>query len=219
MTWVCEEQLGIRFDTCCAVHFVETLSQRLNEAALLGDQPVDGLLYAKDRPDAAARLAGDDERRAPVIDQRMVGLVDDGDLEIALYPVAPRVAQVVAQVVETELSEGAVDDIVAIGAPPFRVAHVTQDDADRQTQELVCRGEELGIAQCKVVVRSDDVNAASGERLRDGGKGRSDRLSLARVHLDDGAIKHQPSRLYLLVGRLEPQGVGKRRFPYRPVEL
>ena len=55
--------------------------------------------------------------------------------------------------------------------------------------------------------------------MRDGGKGGSDGLALARVHLDHGAVEHQASRLDLLVGRLEPQCVGKGRLADRAVEL
>ena len=149
----------------------------------------------------------------------MVSLVDDGDLKVALHHVAPGVAQVVAQVVEADLSQRAVHDVVAVGAPTFSVAHVTQHDAYRQAQELVGRGEELGITQGEVIVRGYDVHLALRQRLRDGGEGSSDGLALARVHLDDGTVEHQPSRRYLLVRRLEAQCVGKGRLSDGAIKL
>ena len=56
-------------------------------------------------------LPGDDERRARLVDQDRVDLVDDGEIEAALVAVRHLHRHVVAQVVETELVVGAVGDV------------------------------------------------------------------------------------------------------------
>ena len=111
------------------------------------------MLHPEDRTYAPARLSGDDERRAAVIYERVVGLVHNGDLKAALHHIDPRVAQVVAQVVESELPQRSIHDVASIGDPAFGVAHVAQYRSDRQAQELVGRGKQLSIPQGKIVVR------------------------------------------------------------------
>ncbi len=60
-------------------------------------------------------LAGDDERRARLVDQDRVHLVDDGEVEPALEALAHLGRHVVAQVVEAELVVRAVGDVRMIG--------------------------------------------------------------------------------------------------------
>ena len=59
--------------------------------------------------------AGDDQRRARLVDQDAVHLVDDGVGEVALDHVLQPVLHVVAQVVEAELVVGAVGDVGGVG--------------------------------------------------------------------------------------------------------
>ena len=65
-------------------------------------------------------LAADDERRARLVDEDRVDLVDDGVVERALRVVERRELHVVAQVVEAELVVLAVGDVGAVGAPACR---------------------------------------------------------------------------------------------------
>ncbi len=61
-------------------------------------------------------LAADDERRARLVDEDRVDLVDDGVVELALRVVERAELHVVAQVVEAELVVLAVGDVGAVGA-------------------------------------------------------------------------------------------------------
>ena len=82
--------------------------------------------------------SGDDQRRASLVDQDRVDLVDDGERVAALHLVFRRDRHVVAQVVEAELVVGAVRDAGRVG-PPFRlvVVDVGDDGADLEPEEPV----------------------------------------------------------------------------------
>ncbi len=56
-------------------------------------------------------LAADDERRARLVDEDVVDLVDDREVALALDPLIELGDHVVAQVVEAELVVGAVGDV------------------------------------------------------------------------------------------------------------
>ena len=64
--------------------------------------------------------AGDDQRRAGLVDEDGVDLVDDGEGMAALHLVLARDGHVVAQVVEAELVVGAVGDAGRV-RPPLRL--------------------------------------------------------------------------------------------------
>ena len=60
--------------------------------------------------------AGDDQRRARLVDQDVVDLVHDREGVAALDLFGEVLGHVVAQVVEAELGVGAVDDVAGVGA-------------------------------------------------------------------------------------------------------
>ncbi len=60
--------------------------------------------------------AGDDQRRARLVDQDVVDLVHDREVVPALDLFGEVLGHVVAQVVEAELGVGAVDDVAGVGA-------------------------------------------------------------------------------------------------------
>ena len=64
---------------------------------------------------AVVERAGDDQRRARLVDQDAVDFVDDGEDVAALDHVLHAVLHVVAQVVEAELVVGAVGDVAVVG--------------------------------------------------------------------------------------------------------
>ena len=64
--------------------------------------------------------AGDDQRRARLVDEDRVHFVDDGVGVAALHHLGARVLHVVAQVVEAELVVGAVGDVGGVGRPCAR---------------------------------------------------------------------------------------------------
>ena len=73
------------------------------------------------RPTVLGR-SRDDERRARLVDQDGVDLVDDRVVQLALHVVLEPQLHVVAQVVEAELVVRAVGDVGAVDSPSARSA-------------------------------------------------------------------------------------------------
>ena len=152
------------------------------------------------------RLAADDQRRARLVDEDVVDLVDDREAALALDPLVELEDHVVAQVVEPELVVGAVRDVrrVGLGAGDRaqvdealvggRVAglederRVVGDHPDADAEEMEDRAHPLRVAAGEVVVDRHDVDAAAGRRVQDGGHRRDEGLALAGPHLGDLAL-------------------------------
>ena len=95
-------------------------------AVELGDQLVDGDVELG----AVLARAGDDQRRARLVDQDRVDLVDDREVVIALQHLREVGLHVVAQVVEAELVVGGVGDVGVVGGLLVRLGHAGHHDAD-----------------------------------------------------------------------------------------
>ena len=76
-------------------------------------------------------LTRDDQRRARLVDQDRVDLVDDRKPVPVLHGPLHGRRHVVAQVVEAELGVGAVGDVGVVGGPPLVLGHHRLDHADR----------------------------------------------------------------------------------------
>ena len=176
------------------VHPLRALA-RLHHARQLGEADVElgGLLGG----------AGDDQRRARLVDQDVVDLVDDRvvvhadrlaglvDATAVLDLLLQRGRHVVAQVVEAELGVGAVCDVGGVGGALVLVRlHVLQH-ADREAEAPVERPHPLRVAPGQVVVDGHEVDALAGQRVeRDRERG-GQRLALAGLHLGDrAAVQH-----------------------------
>ena len=132
--------------------------------------------------------AGDDQRRARLVDQDAVHLVDDAEEEVALDHVLQPVLHVVAQVVEAELVVGAVGDVGGVLSALLVVVLPVHDHADGHAEEAVDLPHPFGVAAGQVVVHRDDVHAAAGERVQIDRQGGDQRLALAGLHLGDLAV-------------------------------
>ncbi len=73
--------------------------------------------------------AGDDQRRARLVDQDRVHLVDNRKGVAALDHLAGVIDQVVAQVVEAELVIGAIGDVGAVGPLTLALRQAVDDDS------------------------------------------------------------------------------------------
>jgi len=131
---------------------------------------------------------GDDKRRARLVDEDGVYLVDDAVVMAALHAIGRLKRHIVAQVVETELVVGSVGDILRIGRAPRLVVHVRQDSPDGDAEIREYRAHPLGIALRQVVVDGDDMDALAFERVEVGRRDRRQGLALAGLHLDDLAV-------------------------------
>ena len=156
----------------------------------VGDDPVAAVV------DVGVLLRGarDDERRAGLVDQDRVDLVDDRVDVAALDHVLELELHVVAQVVEAELVVGPVGDVAGVGLLAVLVEEAVLDAPDGQAEELVDPSHPVGVAPGQVVVDRDDVDAAARQGVQVDGHGRDERLALARLHLGDlSRVKDHPA--------------------------
>ena len=196
------------------VHAVGPLA-RLHGAGQLGEALVElGRLL---------RRARDDQRRARLVDEDVVDLVDDrvvvhadrlavlGEAAAVLDLLLQRGRHVVAQVVEAELRVRAVRDVGGVGGALLLVGlHVLQH-ADGEPEAVVERRHPGGVAPGEVVVDRHEVDALAGERVERDGERRGERLALAGLHLGDRAPvqHHAADQLHVEVAHLQraPRGL------------
>ena len=150
----------------------------------LGDHAVDLLVHLR----AVLGGAGDDQRRARLVDQDAVDLVDDGEVEGALDHGLQRELHVVAQVVEAELVVGPVGHVGAVLLAPLLVVEAVHDAADLEAEELVDLAHPGGVALGQVVVHRDDVDALAFQGVQIDRQCRDQGLALAGRHLRDLAL-------------------------------
>ncbi len=138
--------------------------------------------------DVVLGLARDDERRARLVDQDRVHLVDDREALLPLHALARLVDHVVAQVVEAVFVVGAVGDVGGVGDLLLVVPHLRQVDADRQAEETVDPSHPVGIALGEIIVDRHHVHALARQRIEIGGQRGDERLALAGAHFGDLAV-------------------------------
>ena len=169
--------------------------RRCDGLGLLIDGVVLALLQVADslRHDAVVvrRLrAGtrDDERRARLVDEDGVHLVDDRIVQVTLHHLALGEHHVVAQIVKAELVVRAERHVGGIRRLALGEVHVMCDEADRQPEVAVEFAHPLAVAACKVVVDRDHVDALARERVEVDRRRRDERLALAGTHLGDAPL-------------------------------
>jgi hypothetical protein len=158
--------------------------------------------------------SGDDQRRARLVHEDGIDLVDDRVIMAALDHRLEIVLHVVAQIVEAELVVGPVGDVAGIGLAALLLREAVDDDADREAEEAVDAAHPFGVALGQVVVDGDDMDAAAGQRIQVDGEGSDERLALAGLHLGDGALVQDHPADQLDVEMALAEGA-LRRFAYR----
>ncbi len=154
----------------------------------LRDQRVDAGVKAG----TVLRRAGNDQRRARLVDQDRVDFIDDGVGVAALDHLRHVVFHVVAQVVEAELVVGAVGDVGGVGLAALLVVEPVDDHADAHAEEIVDLPHPFRVAAGEIVVDGDDVHALAGEGVEIDGERGDQRLAFAGSHLGDRAlVQHQ----------------------------
>ena len=167
----------------------------------IGRKPKQGLLGGL----GLAGRGGDDQRRAGLVDQHVVGLVDErkpegpleqlctarrgsaGELgaEVAAPLVELPLDQPVLEEVEAKLLGRAVGDVAGVGLAPLVEIHLRLDDAHFQAEGLVDRRHPFSVAAGEVVVDRGEVGALAGEGIEHEGQRGHERLAFARLHLGD----------------------------------
>ena len=143
---------------------------------------------------AVLRRAGNDERRARLVNQDRIDFVDNREGVAALDHLRHVVLHVVAQIVEAEFVVGAIGDVGGVGLAALVVVEAVNDDADGHAEKFVDLAHPLGVAAGEVVIDRDDVNALSGKRVQINRGGGDQRLALAGAHLGDRAfVQHEPA--------------------------
>ena len=134
--------------------------------------------------------AADDQRRARLVDQDRVDLVDDRVELAALDFLRHRERHVVAQVVEAQLVVGRVGDVGRISLALLRRRLARHDDADAQAEKAVDAPHPLGVAARQIVIDGDDVHALARQGVQIGRQRGDQGLAFASAHLGDLAFVH-----------------------------
>ena len=132
--------------------------------------------------------AGDNQRRARLVDQDRIDFIDDGEVMFALDVILQVELHVVAQVIEAELVVLAVSDIALIGGLALLIADAMHHHADGQAEEIVDPAHPFGVAPRQIIVDRDDVHAAAAERIEDRRQRRHQGLALAGLHLGNRPV-------------------------------
>ncbi len=158
------------------IDFVVFRRQKRNEG-------VDGVVEVG----AVVQRAGDDERRARLIDEDRVDFIDDRIVVATLHHLGAVVFHVIAQIIEAELVIRRVGDVAGIGLAALVVVQTVHDDAGRQPEEAVEPAHRGRVALGEIVVDGDDMHALAGECVEVDRKGRHQRLAFTGLHFGDGA--------------------------------
>ncbi len=150
----------------------------------LRDIRVDGVVELG----AVVERAGNDQRRARLVDQDRIDFVDDGVDVAALHHVLEPVFHVIAQIIEAELVIGAVGDVAVVLLLALLVVEPMDDDADGESEEFVDLAHPFGVALGEIIVDGDDVDAAAGKRVEINRQRRDQRLAFAGLHFGNLAF-------------------------------
>ena len=164
--------------------------------------------------------AGNDQRRARLVDQDGVHFVDDGEDVAALDHILQPVLHVVAQIVEAELIVGAVGDVAVVRFLALLVVEPVHDGADGQPQEGVDLPHPFGVALGEIVVDGDHVHTARGHGVEINRERGDQRLAFAGLHFGNLAFvqDHAADQLHVemaladgALGRLAHGGEGRHQ--------
>ena len=169
------------------------------DVIILADQLRNQRVHADIEARAILRRTGNDQRRARLVDQDGIDLVDDGEFVPALDHLRHVVFHVVAQVVEAEFVVGAIGDVGGVGLPPLVVVQSMHDDADAHAEKAVNLSHPLGVAAGEIIVDRHDVDAFAGKRVQIDCQGGDQGLAFAGAHLRDGAFvqDHAADQLHI----------------------
>ena len=170
-------------------HVLRLLEQAVAQRLLLAVQRGHERLELVELVRGDVHRAGDDQRRARLVDEDGVDFVDDHVVIIALDKLflAGRHAHV-AEVVEPEFAVRAVGDVTGVLRLALRGVHGVLDAADRKAEELEHAADPLGVAEREVVVHGDELAVVAGKRVQVQRHGGDERLAFAGGHFRDLAL-------------------------------
>ncbi len=154
--------------------------------------------------------AGNDQRRARLVDQDAVHLIDHGKEVAALGHVLDRGFHVVAQVVKAQFVVGGIGDVAAVGGAFFGLWLVGVDDAGGQAKRRIDLAHPFRVALGQVVVDGDDMHALARQRVQVGGEGGDQGLALTGLHFGDIALMQEDPAHKLHVEGAQAKGAARR---------
>ncbi len=146
--------------------------------------------------------AGEDQRRARLVDEHAVRLVHDRVVQAPQDQPVGVIDRVIAQVIEPHLRVRRIRDVTPIGLLPLLVIQIVLDHPHRQPQRLVDRRHPVPVSLRQVVVVGQQVRALALQRVQVQRQHRDLGLPLTRPHLGDAApVQHdRPHHLHIEVG-------------------
>ena len=106
----------------------------------------------------------------------------------ALNIVRQLIFHVVAQIVEAEFIIGAVSNIAIVRLAAFRILHIGENLADRQTEESINLSHPVGIAAGQIIVDRHKMCAASGQSIQVHRRRGYKRFTFTGLHLRNLAL-------------------------------
>ena len=154
--------------------------------------------------------AGNNQRRAGLVDQDGIHFVDDRVIVSALHTILDVELHVVAQVVEAELVVRAVGDVGRISRTPLFIVEIVHDHSDRQTEEAIQPAHPLRVAFRQIVVDRNHVHAATAQRIEIYRKGCDQRFAFAGLHFRNRALMqdHSADQLHVEVPHVQNTAPG-----------
>jgi hypothetical protein len=160
---------------------------------------------------ALLRRTGNDQRRARLVDQNIVHLIDNRIVQFTLHQLREIPRHIVAQVVEPELVVRSIGNISKVGFAPRTGTPVNQTSivgvrfwidiirivdrrifvrncGDAQTEQMVDRSHPSCADFCQVVVDRDQMAPLAGQRIQIERQSRHQRFPFAGLHLGDLAL-------------------------------
>src|SRR3954469_17107656 len=110
--------------------------------------------------------AADDERRARLIDQNRIDLIDDGIMIATLdLLVTGGRHSVVPQVIESELAVSAVSDVLGVLLAASLRRFVVLNAANTEAEKVIQLAHPFGVAASEIVVHGYEMRAPSRQSI------------------------------------------------------
>ena len=137
---------------------------------------------------AALRRAGDDQRRARLVDQDGIHFVDDGEGQLPLHLLGLGESHVVPQIIEAELVVGAVDDVRLVGGALLHRPLPGLNHAHLEAEEFVQGAHPRRIPPGEVVIHRHQMHGLAADGIQVGRQSGDEGLAFAGAHLGDFAF-------------------------------
>mmetsp|Transcript_30718 Transcript_30718/g.99942 ORF Transcript_30718/g.99942 Transcript_30718/m.99942 type:complete len:364 (+) Transcript_30718:2056-3147(+) len=159
--------------------------------------------------------ARDDQRRACLVNQNAIHLIDDAKVELPQHELLRGLREVITQVVKTELRVGDIRDIGQVCVATVLLLHLRLHEPDRQSEEPMHLPNPFAVTLRQVVVHRHHVHALPRKRIQVCRQDSYERLALAGAHLRDFALVENEPADELYVERPEPQHAGRSLTRHR----